>query len=286
MSMWRTSLFLAVLAGIAFAQQNNPEPPRDSNPVETVDQPSTSQPWVGAPATAIPTILTSPTPKAAAAPPATLSNEQIKQLMNQAAAKDMENDKRGLNYTYTQREVEHKLDGKGQLKSTETRTREIMMLYGEPVERLVAKDDKPLSEQDRAKEEERIQKIINKRKNESEEQRRKRVEREEKDREHDREFVRDVSEAYNFRLAGIEPFEGRDAYVIDGEPRPGFEPRHKDAKLLPKFRFRVWIDIAELQWVKLDAQCIDTVSFGLFLARVHKGSRIVIENTRVNDEVW
>ena len=25
---------------------------------------------------------------------------------------------------------------------------------------------------------------------------------------------------------------------------------------------------------------------GLFLARVHKGSRIVIEQTRVNDEVW
>jgi hypothetical protein len=25
---------------------------------------------------------------------------------------------------------------------------------------------------------------------------------------------------------------------------------------------------------------------GLFLARVHKGSRIIIEQTRINDEVW
>ena len=48
----------------------------------------------------------------------------------------------------------------------------------------------------------------------------------------------------------------------------------------------MWIDRAENQWVKLDAQCIDTVSFGLFLARIHKGSRIVIDTTRVNDEVW
>jgi hypothetical protein len=31
---------------------------------------------------------------------------------------------------------------------------------------------------------------------------------------------------------------------------------------------------------------IDTVSFGLFLARIHKGSRVVVENVRVNDEVW
>jgi hypothetical protein len=36
----------------------------------------------------------------------------------------------------------------------------------------------------------------------------------------------------------------------------------------------------------LDIDCIDTVSVGLFLARVHKGSRIEIEQTRVNDEVW
>src|ERR1022692_3946255 len=33
-------------------------------------------------------------------------------------------------------------------------------------------------------------------------------------------------------------------------------------------------------------KCIDTLSFGLVLARLHKGSRIVIEQTRVNDEVW
>jgi hypothetical protein len=31
---------------------------------------------------------------------------------------------------------------------------------------------------------------------------------------------------------------------------------------------------------------IDTVSFGLFVARLHQGSRLIVENTRVNDEVW
>lgn len=33
-------------------------------------------------------------------------------------------------------------------------------------------------------------------------------------------------------------------------------------------------------------QCIGTVSFGLFLVRLHKGSRIVVEQSRVNNEVW
>jgi len=223
-------------------------------------------------------------PAAAATP--SLSQDQIRQLIRQTAEKDMENDKRQRDYTYIQREEEHKLDGKGQVKSTETKTSEIMELYGEPVERLVAKDDKPLSDKDAKKEEEKIQKVIEKRKNESEEDRKKREAKEEKEREENRQFVREVADAYNFHLAGIESLAGRDTYVIDGEPKPGYQAHLKEAKILPKFRFRAWIDKDESQWKKLDIQCIDTVSFGLFLARIHKGSRIIIEQTRINDEVW
>jgi len=219
-------------------------------------------------------------------PSPSLSQDQIRDLIRQTAANDMENDKRQRDYTYIQREEENHLDGKGQVKSTETKTSELLEIYGEQVERLIAKDDKPLPEKDARKEEEKIQKVIDKRKNESEEERDKREKKEEKDREQDRQFVREVADAYNFTFVGIESLSGRDAYVIDGEPRPGYEPHLKEAKILPKFRFRAWIDKDESQWKKLDIQCIDTVSFGLFLARVHKGSRIIIEQTRINDEVW
>ena len=153
-------------------------------------------------------------------------------------------------------------------------------------ERLIAKDDKPLSEKDAAKEEEKIRKLTDKRKNESEDQRKKRLEKEEKDREDARKFVGEVADAYNFRLVGMENLDGRETYVIDAEPRPDFQPHLKEAKILPKFRFRAWIDQAESQWVKLDAECIDTVSLGWFLARIHKGSRLLLDQTRVNDEVW
>jgi hypothetical protein len=223
---------------------------------------------------------------AATNPAPSLSEDQIRELIRQTAEKDMENDKRQRDYTFIQREEQHKLDGKGQVKSTETKTSEIMELYGEPVERLVAKDDKPLSDKDAKKEEDKIQKVIEKRKSESEEDRKKREAKEEKEREENRQFVREVADAYNFRMAGIESLAGRDTYVIDGEPKPGYQAHLKEAKILPKFRFRAWIDKDESQWKKLDIQCIDTVSFGLFLARIHKGSRIIIEQTRINDEVW
>jgi hypothetical protein len=224
-------------------------------------------------------------PSSATATPQ-LSLDQIRGLIRQVADKDIENDKKQSAYTYIQREEEHKLDGKGQVKSSESKTQEIMVLYGEQVERLIAKDDKPLSEKDAAKEEERIQKLTDKRKNESEEERRKRLEKEEKDREDGRKFVSEVADAYNFRLIGMENLDGRETYVIDAEPRPDFQAHFKEAKVLPKFRFRAWIDQAESQWVKLDAECIDTVSVGWFLARIHKGSRLLIDQTRINDEVW
>jgi hypothetical protein len=226
------------------------------------------------------------TPLRNATAPAELSQEQIRALIRQVADKDIENDKKQGDYTYIQREEEHRLDGKGQVKSSESKTEEIMVLYGEQVQRLIAKNDKPLPEKDTAKEEERIRKLTDKRKNESEEQRKKRMEAEEKDREDARKFVGEVADAYNFRLIGMDNLDGRQTYVIDAEPRPDFEPHTKEAKILPKFRFRAWIDQAESQWVKLDAECVDTVSLGWFLARIHKGSRLLIDQTRVNDEVW
>ncbi|MHB8216919.1 MAG: hypothetical protein ACYDDS_12655 [Candidatus Sulfotelmatobacter sp.] len=215
-----------------------------------------------------------------------LSQEQMQQLFRVVADKDIENDKHLRDYTYIERDEEHKLDGKGDVKSTDAKTYEVMELYGEQVQRLIEKDDKALDAEDSAKEEKKIQKIIDKRKNESEDVRRKRQQKEEKDREEGRKFVREVADAYNFRLVGTESLGGRDAWVIDAEPRPGYEPHMKEAKFLPKFHGRVWIDKDEAQWAKMDIECIDTVSLGWFLARVHKGSRIVVEQTRVNDEVW
>ena len=98
--------------------------------------------------------------------------------------------------------------------------------------------------------------------------------------------MREVADAYNFKFVGIETLDGRDNYVIDGDPKPGYQPVRKEAKILPKLRFRAWIDRSDSQVKKLDVEVIDTFAFGLFLARLHKGSRIVIEQTRVNDEVW
>ena len=200
-----------------------------------------------------------------------LSQQQMQELFRVVAEKDTENNKHLRDYTYIERETESKLDGKGKTKSTEIKTYEILEIYGEQVQRLIEKDSKPLSEKDAKKEEEKIQKIIDKRKNESEGDRKKREEKEEKDREDGRKFVREVADAYNFKLVGTEQIGGREAWVIDGEPRPGYEPHMKEAKFLPKFHGRVWIDKGDLQLAKIrgsDSRCASREDAGVQLLPV------------------
>ena len=216
----------------------------------------------------------------------TVPLQQIRELLQRAEQKDLENDKRQRDYTYIERVDRHQLDGHGNVKKIDTWTSEILEIYGEPVVRLTTRNDKPLSANEARKEDDKIQKIIDKRKHESEEDRRKRVEKEEKAREEDRKFVLEIADAFSFRLVGSEVIDGRDAWVLEGDPRPGYQPQRRDARLLSKFRGRVWIDKSDLQWVKLDITAIDTVSIGFVLARIHKGTHLVIDMTRVNDEVW
>ena len=140
-----------------------------------------------------------------------LSPSKIEQLFRVVGQKDMENHKRQRDYTYIERQVENRIDAKGNFKSIEVKTYEVLGIYGEQVERLIEKNDKPLSKKDAAKEEEKIQKIIDKNKNESEGDRRKRAEREEKERENSRKFVTEVADAYNFKLVGTDWIGRREA---------------------------------------------------------------------------
>ncbi len=202
------------------------------------------------------------------------------------ADNDERNDKKARDYTYVQRIERRDLDGHGTVKKTETTTAEVMVIYGETVIRRIEKDGKPLSPSEQKKEDEKIEKLIRERENETPEQKEKRVAKYDKQRAEDRRFVEEVADAFQFTRRADEEVGGRAAFVFDAEPLAGFQPRHKQAKILPKFRFRAWIDQSDCQLAKLDAEAIDTISWGGIIARIRKGSRIVIEQTRVNDEVW
>jgi len=65
-----------------------------------------------------PAMPRSPVPDLTPGPDGKLSQEQMQQLFRVVADKDLENDKRQRDYTYIERQVKNKLDGKGNTKST------------------------------------------------------------------------------------------------------------------------------------------------------------------------
>src|SRR5215813_11024765 len=147
-----------------------------------------------------------------------------KEIIRRSVEVDHHNFERAQKYTCTQRQVIKHLDKHGNVKSTEIKTYDINFYFGEFYPRLVQIDDKPLSEKDQKKEDEKLEKFLAKRRRESEEDRDKRREKQEKDRQEGRAFVRDVVNAYDFRLVGDDQISGEDAWVIEAMPRKDFKP--------------------------------------------------------------
>jgi hypothetical protein len=190
------------------------------------------------------------------------------------------------NYTYKRYEVKKHLGLHGEVKSSYTKTWDIINLYGEPYARLIQKNDLPLSEKDEKREEQKLEEFFNQRKNESDEIRQKRLTREKKERDAQRAFLRDVVNAYDFRIVGEEAADGRDTWVIEATPLKDFHPTQPHAGLLSKLKATVWIDKQDGKWVKAEGEVMETVSVGLFIARLHPGTRFTFQQARINDEVW
>ena len=190
------------------------------------------------------------------------------------------------NYTFERREELKVLNKRGNLKKHEVNTFDVTILYGEPYSRRIRKDDKPLADNDAKKEEEKADRFVAERKNESEEEHKRRLAKQEKERQQERAFVRDIINAYDFRIVGDDQVDGHDTYVVEAIPRKDFRPTQPHADILPKLRGKIWISKKDYGCVKLEAETLDTISWGLFLLRIHKGTVFRLEQTRVNDEVW
>ena len=130
--------------------------------------------------------------------------------------------------------------------------------------------------QDQRKEQAKLDQAVAKREQETPEQRARREAEYEKEREKDREFLREVPDLFDFKLLGEEKIDGHDVWVISATPKPGAQPKRGDAKPLLKVQAKVWIDKAEYQWVRLEAETTATISFGLFIARLNPGAKLDI----------
>lgn len=188
------------------------------------------------------------------------------------------------NYTFQQRAIEQELNKDGSVKKTEISTHEILIIYGEPYEKLISRDDKPLSAKDQQKEEEKLNKFFEKQQKKSDEDR-------EKDRAKERDkFQREIADELplmlDYKIAGEEIVDGKPVWVITATPKKDYKAHSRAGKLLSKLSAKAWISKADYQWVKAECNLTDDFGAGWFLFKLHKGTHLEFEQVRINDEVW
>jgi hypothetical protein len=184
-------------------------------------------------------------------------------------------------------QAEHRYDYRERdVKGRGSRTYRVMMVLGSPYSRLEAVDGMPLSPKGRQKEQQKLDTAIAERCGESTAQTQKRIDNYNRGRERDHLLMQEITNAFVFKLLGETTAGGRDAWLLQASPKPGYQPPNKQAKVLTGMQGELWIDKDAFQWIKVEAQVIHPVSIEGFLAKVEPGTRFKLVEAPVPGGAW
>ncbi len=218
--------------------------------------------------------------------PATQEIPTAQEILERSLASSEANWKLSENYTWRETRIFRKKDKNGNVKEQESKTYDVTMIEGKEYERLVLENGEALSPDKERKEQEKLDKAVAELQRESASERAKRMKKQREEREENEAMFRAVPRAFQFQVVGEESVDGRSAWVVRATPREGFKPFNRTSSWLPKMKGKLWIDKDALIWLKAEVETLDTISFGLVLARVGKGSTMHFEQQLVNGEVW
>lgn len=188
-------------------------------------------------------------------------------------------------YSRRERDTKIKIDSDGQPKASHSKTSQVTMIEGSPYYRLVELDHEPLTPAQAQQERDKLSREIQRRKNESSDQRRLRISKYQSDRSEEHLLMQQMVDAFNFKLNREEQVEGVNCYLLDAIPNPGYTPPVEKARVLLGMKGHLWIDKAEYHWVKVEAEVINPVQFGFFIAQVKPGTKFKLEQAPVGG-VW
>jgi len=215
-----------------------------------------------------------------------LRAQDARDIVRKSVELDQTNWLRMRDYTWHARSAERHFDSAGKVKSEERAAWETLVLDGEPYRRMLEKNGKPLPPEEQRKEQEKLDKTAARLAHESPAEKAHRLADYQAHRRREREFLRAIPDAFDVHLEGEAQVDGHQVWVLSGTPRPGYQAHDRETKAMLKIRGRLWVDKTTYQWVRLEAETIDTISFGVFLARLSSGAKVVFEQTAVSDTLW
>ena len=181
-------------------------------------------------------------------------------------------------YVFVERDEDRRLDSQGAVKSQNVDVTKMTLVNGIRFEELMEHNGQLPSADDQKKRDVEIEKL----KHETTAERDERLRKDQDN----RSFLHVLLEAFDFRLVGEEIVDGRPAYVLEATPHPGYHASGKYGKLLSRVQGKLWVDKQDFGWTKVDGEVTQSFSMGIFVARVLRGSHIILEQTCVGEAVW
>jgi hypothetical protein len=95
-----------------------------------------------------------------------------------------------------------------------------------------------------------------------------------------------LPDAMIYKIEGTEPCATGECYRMSFAPKPGWDGPALESDLLRGVAGQIWVDTKQERLVRLDANFIADVNFGLgILAKLYKGSTARLEQTDVGPEL-
>jgi hypothetical protein len=196
-------------------------------------------------------------------------------------------------YTYLEQTNFRQLDSNGKARKTEVRVYEVYPSLDEHLtyRKLISRDGKPLSAEEIEKRDRAFDKRSGERQrkleHESADERRRREAKEAEEKRKEEENLDEAFRLYKVTMIGREQREGQAVIALAFEPRPGYQPKTQEVKVLSKLRGKAWFGETDQELIRIEAELGSTLSFGLgVLAKLNQGSQMVFQRRRVNDEIW
>jgi uncharacterized protein YoaH (UPF0181 family) len=203
----------------------------------------------------------------------------IRKLMMEVSDHQKQLEKVRENYTYHSATVVQELDSSGKVTKTESDEAEVFFVNGHRIVRGVKKDGKPLSDHDQQKEQERINKLVEKAGSTPPDQ-----------------PLEDRNESVSISsLLGVmdvtnprrESFRGRSTIVFDFAGRHDAKTHGLAEDASKKISGTLWVDEKDRQVARMEARFTDNFHVGGgLLANVQKGSSFFFDQAPVNGEIW
>lgn len=216
----------------------------------------------------------------------------IPKLLTELQANQDEIERILEDYSYKQEITKRELEKDGTIKVNESETFQLTFYEGYRIQRLIAKNGKPLSPKDQENADEKAQDRVKEIEKLIAKEEKRKVSQSSKgtpDGEGRQISIAEVLRASKLINPRRERLKGRDVVVFDFEPDPNFD--FKNAKSFLKFFGKtagvIWIDEKDKQVARIEAVLFDSYKIGGgILAKLRKGASFTLEQERINDEIW